>query len=111
METDPLRARTGFVVDRYSGLDLQIQKISDWIVGSLVSGAPYSKFENIGLLRRDRDRFDNPVTPIAQYSNVFLTYIGLLDPPRNTVPSPSGEGEILRVGFDLVMQPREAIAR
>jgi hypothetical protein len=94
VETAPLRMRAGSVTS--SGFD--VREIGDWIAASLARDAS-GQFNDIRLV-------NHAGTEIAQYSDMFLTYIGLIDPSRTMIVTngPFNVSKHIRIGFDLIMR-------
>jgi hypothetical protein len=96
---DPLLLRAGSVSGSVSGSIFGVTEIVSWIRDSLT-------LTNGSLLRDIQLERDG--TTVAAYSDVFLTSIGLIDPARTFVPvavGPAVQLPLIRIGFDLVMQP------
>ena len=91
---DPLRMRTGSAIDNFD-----IAAIKEWIVASLASDLG-GQYRDVDLLGPDQN------TVVAQYSDMFLTRIGLIDPARTFGGSSETRLASIRVGFDLVMRVR-----
>jgi hypothetical protein len=99
-ETDPLRVRAGSVT---SG-NFDVREIRNWITASLARD-DNGQFIDVELADGNGD-------VIAQYSSVFLTYIGLIDPARTIVlvdEGKAGPATYIRIGFDLIMRVGHSI--
>jgi hypothetical protein len=96
LEIDPLRLRAGSA-DASGGF--RVDGIRDWIAATLARDLS-RMFSGVALV--DANGF-----AVAQYSNMFLIHIGLIDPARTvqiSFPTRFGPLTFIRIGFDLIMR-------